>query len=195
METSPPLSLAGTTVFLLLLLSHISNVSGFNDVAEACKNIIDKDGEDAGPTYEFCLTSLQVLTGAKHADLQHIAFLSANLTVANATHTERIVKELSKNEKRNVVKAAYQTCMDCYDEIVQNARTAANEILPNKNYVTANKVISSAMSAVDNCKDEFDDSSVKSPIFKENNDMHALLGILIRFIVKLQEWFLHAIIY
>ncbi|XP_043692268.1 putative invertase inhibitor [Telopea speciosissima] len=124
-------------------------------------------------SYDFCVSSLQVIPLSYTASLPELAVISVKLALVNATATLWKTQKLLEIEASDPkIMACLKDCQELYSDAVptlENSITTLNS----KDYRSGNVFISAAMDAATTCEDGFE----VSPLTKQNYDFFQLCDI------------------
>ncbi|XP_020080668.1 putative invertase inhibitor [Ananas comosus] len=93
---------------------------------ENCRRIHELDPYQS---YDFCVTSFQVVSESHTANLSQLGIIASELTIKNYTHTLVVVQQLLKNQSlSHWQRAALNDCNETYSSGIEHAILAITEI-------------------------------------------------------------------
>ncbi|KAK1425115.1 hypothetical protein QVD17_20460 [Tagetes erecta] len=133
--------------------------------------------QDPTVNYEFCTTSLESVSGSRHADVKGLGRISIRLTQANVYNTRSHIKSLVKKKCSSSIKMRLDDCFELYSNALIDIRHALRSYKLG-HYDEANILISSVMDAATTCENGFKEKhNIVSPLTKRNNATVELSGI------------------
>nr|CAD1825479.1 unnamed protein product [Ananas comosus var. bracteatus] len=132
---------------------------------ENCKRIHELDPYRS---YDFCVTSLQVVPESHTANLSQLAVIASELTIKNYTYTLDVVQQLLKNQSlSHWQREALRVCNEIYTSEIGDVNLAITEI-KSDDFSSAQSNLSAAAIASDTCESSFKEGHIPSMIPREN---------------------------
>nr|CAD1825485.1 unnamed protein product [Ananas comosus var. bracteatus] len=132
---------------------------------ENCRRIHELDPYGS---YDFCVTSLQVVPESHTANLSQLAVIASELTIKNYTHTLGVVQQLLKNQSlSHWQREALRVCNETYTSEIGDANLAITKI-KSGDFSNAQSKLGDVVLASDTCEGSFKEGHIPSMIPREN---------------------------
>ncbi|KAL2338927.1 hypothetical protein Fmac_013373 [Flemingia macrophylla] len=162
-------------LFLQAIVVMISTPSGHcRTLIPNNEKLIEKTCKKT-PNYNVCLESLKASPESSSADVTGLAEIMVKVIKAKASDGLKRIHELQRVEAGTKQKRALSSCADKYKAILIADVPQATEALQKGDPKFAEDGVNDAANEATYCENEF--SSGKSPLTKQNNDMHDVSAV------------------
>ncbi|KAH7655324.1 Plant invertase/pectin methylesterase inhibitor protein [Dioscorea alata] len=162
----------GYSIFATLLILLLTFAGAGATLEETC-NQVTSPSSATNLTYDFCLTSLQPISGSREVDVKGLAGITINLSIYNFTYTRNKLGDLKSKETKQPAIDALQKCLDKFNEgdaYLKMAQTSLRTL----RYQDAFSSITSAAGSSVVCDNAFYERGIQSPVSLDTQNGYLL---------------------